>query len=95
MSDHRPPEDIHEVQRTQVQYIIDEFASAGTPVQTEPPDWVDDRENPAPVEFLYRQDHLLVRDQDLGKIRSLGDVGLKRRKVRLDRAEMVGHRCPA
>ncbi len=37
---------------------------------------------------------MLVRDQDLGKIRSLGDVGLKRRKIRLDRAEMVGHPVP-
>jgi hypothetical protein len=94
MPEHRPPRDIHHVQRTQVQYIIDEFARAGTPVQTEPPDWADDRENPAPVKFLYRQDHLLVRDQDLGKITSLGDVSLKRRKVRLDRAEMVGHPVP-
>jgi hypothetical protein len=68
MPEHRPPRDVHHVQRTQVQYIIDEFARAGTPVQTEPPDWADDRENPAPVKFLYRQDHLLVRDQDLGKI---------------------------
>jgi hypothetical protein len=94
MSDHRPPGDVNQVQRTQVQYIIDEFAKAGTPVQTQPPDWVKDRENPRPVEFLYRQDHLLIRDRDLRKIRGVNEVGRKGRKVSLERAEVVGHPVP-
>ena len=33
------------VARVERDGIIDEFARAGTPVQTEPPDWADDREN--------------------------------------------------
>ncbi len=94
MAGQMPAGDASEVQRSQVRYIIEEFAKAGTPVQTEPPDWVDDRKNPHQVEFLYRKDHLLVRDRNLRKIRGLTDVGRKGRQVSLERADVVSHPVP-
>jgi hypothetical protein len=52
----------------QVRFIIDAFKGE---VETQPPGWADGK-NSNPVDFLYRKDHLLVRDQDVMRLRQAG-----------------------
>ena len=59
----------------QVRYILDEFDGQ---VETQPLGWRNGK-NPNPVEFLYRKNHLLVRDHDVRRLRA---AGLKVKDVR-------------
>jgi hypothetical protein len=43
----------------QVRFILDAFDGQ---LETQPRGWADGK-NPDPIEFLYRKDHLLVRDR--------------------------------
>jgi subtilisin family serine protease len=52
----------------QVRYILQAF---GSKVETEPRGWAHGK-NPDPVEFLYRKDHLLVREQNVKTLREAG-----------------------
>ena len=58
----------------QVRFILDAFDGQ---LETQPRGWADGK-NPDPIEFLYRKDHLLVRDQDVMRLRA---AGVKIRKV--------------
>ena len=49
----------------QVRHILEQFRGQ---VETQPQGWAEGR-NPNPVEFLYRRAHLLIRDQDLPRLR--------------------------
>ncbi|HEX5190455.1 MAG TPA: S8/S53 family peptidase [Streptosporangiaceae bacterium] len=59
----------------QVRYILDAFDGE---LETQPRGWADGK-NADPIEFLYRKDHLLVRDQDVMRLRA---AGVKVKKVR-------------
>lgn len=52
----------------QVRFIIDAFKGE---VETQPQGWAHGK-NTNPVEFLYRKDHLLVRDHDVMRLRAAG-----------------------
>ncbi len=70
MPKNKPTGDIN-VPLSQVNYIIEAF---GNEVETEPPGWATGK-NPRPVKFLYRKNHLLIRDQDVPRLRDAGVSG--------------------
>jgi hypothetical protein len=52
----------------QARFILKEF---GREVETQPPGWAEGK-NPNPLEFLYRTNHLLVRDRHVTTLRAAG-----------------------
>jgi subtilisin family serine protease len=67
MVDGAQARDPRQIEREQVALILETF---GDQVATHPPNWGGPRED-RPLEFLYRRDHLLVRDPDLPRLRGL------------------------
>jgi len=77
------PADPNRIPLTQVRYLLELF---GAEIETQPPGWGASDKDPdprSPVEFIYRRDHLLVRDQDVRRLPQ-ADV----------RAEVVRHPVP-
>src|SRR6266571_3669818 len=64
--------DANWVPHSQVRYVLRAFGSEL--VETEPPFWAG-RDDCRPVRFLYRKDHLLIRSEDLPRLRELPDLG--------------------
>jgi hypothetical protein len=60
------------VPHSQVRYILRALGSRV--VETEPPFWAGS-DDCRPVSFLYRRDHLLIRNEDLPRLRELPDLG--------------------
>ncbi len=66
------PAEANRIPLIQVRDILDEFDGQ---VETQPLGWRNGK-NPNPVEFLYRKNHLLVRDQDVRRLRA-ADITVK------------------
>jgi Subtilase family len=77
------PAEANRVPLTQVKYVFEAF---GSEVETQPPGWGAKGGDPNPlnpIEFIYRRDHLLIRDRDVRRLQSADVV-----------AEIVRHPVP-